>query len=197
MISLMMYFPSHSVDHKQFNYQRIIRGVMNWLKNLSQSNRMIDKSHDWVICLMVSRLEEVPRGMGKKRKHDETEVVECQFSVDVRINDNAVDDDDELFPNSMPSGTLPKSNPSLIINVRTEGLKDDEEYQLFGMPSSTHSDDDDVLTAEQGEGDNDDARIEDVAGSDDDAAVEEDNKMDDDAGMLFTPLLNNEALNFL
>ena len=38
---------------------------MNWLNNLSQSNRLIDIGNDWIICLMVSRTEQVPRGMGK------------------------------------------------------------------------------------------------------------------------------------
>ena len=51
-------FSSRSVAHKHFNYERIIGGVINWLNNLSQSNRVIDISHDWMICFMVSRLEE-------------------------------------------------------------------------------------------------------------------------------------------
>ena len=111
---------------------------MNWLNNLSQSNRMIDISHDWMICLMVSRLEKVPRGMGRKRKHDDGKVVECQFPVNVMVNDNNDDDHDVMmFPNSMPFGTSPEFNPSSIINVQNEEFKDDEEYRLFGTPSST------------------------------------------------------------
>ena len=61
------------------------------------------------------------------------------------VNDN--DDDDEMFPNSMLFGTSPEFNPSLIINVQNDEFKDDEEYRLSGMPSSTHSDDD-VLAME-------------------------------------------------
>ena len=95
-----MYFQVIQFAHKHFNYERIIGGVMNWLNNLSQSNRMIDISHDWMICLMVSRLEKVPRGMGRKRKHDDGKEVECQFPVNVMVNDNNDDDDDVMiFPN--------------------------------------------------------------------------------------------------
>ena len=181
-------FSSRSVAHEHFNYERIIGGVMNWLNNLSQSNRMIDISHDWMICLMVSQLGEVPTGMGRKRKHDGKEV-ECQFPVDLMVNDN--NDDDVMFPNSMPFGTSPEFNPSSIINVQNEEFKDDEEYRLFGTPSSTHSDDD-----------NDDGRIEEDdnrRGAEEEsntAESEDDDEMDDDTGTLFTPLLNNETLNF-
>ena len=42
-------FSSRSVAHEHFSYERIIGGVMNWLNNLSQSNRMLDISHKCVI----------------------------------------------------------------------------------------------------------------------------------------------------
>ena len=64
-------YSSQSVAYENFNFERIIGGIINWLNNLSQSNRMIDISHDWSICLMISRTEEVPRGRGKKRKFEE------------------------------------------------------------------------------------------------------------------------------
>ena len=101
-----------------------------------------------MICLKVSRLEEVPRGMGRKRKHDDGKEVECQFPVNVMVNDNN-DDDDVMFPNSMPFRTSPEFNPSSIINVQNEDLKDDEEYRLFGTLSSTHSDDDNDCQIEE------------------------------------------------
>ena len=44
----------------------LLDGIMNLLNKLSQSNRLINIGNDLIICLMVSRTEEVPRGMGKK-----------------------------------------------------------------------------------------------------------------------------------
>ena len=67
--------------------------------------------------------------MGRKRKHDDGKEVECQFPVNVMVNDNNDDDDDVMmFPNSMPFGTSLEFNPSSIINVQNEEFKDDEEY---------------------------------------------------------------------
>ena len=59
-------FSSHSVAYEHFQYNRIIGGIMNWLNNSSQSNRLINIGNDWIICLMVSRTKEVPRDMGTK-----------------------------------------------------------------------------------------------------------------------------------
>ena len=62
-------YSSRSVPYEHF--KTIIGGLMNWLNNLAQSNRQIDISHDWVICLKVLRMDEIPRRMGKKRKLSE------------------------------------------------------------------------------------------------------------------------------
>ena len=88
---------------------------MNWLNNLSQSIRLINIGNDWIICLMVSRTEEVPRGMGQKRKSDEHE----QFPVKVSVTE-VVDDNDEMFENSMPIDNSPEFNPSTIINMNNQ-----------------------------------------------------------------------------
>ena len=190
-------FSSRSVAHEHFNYERIIGGVMNWLNNLSQSNQMIDISRDWMICLMVSRLEEVPRGMGGKRKHDDGKEVECQFPVHVMVNDNNDDDDDVMmFPNSMPFGTSPEFNPSSIINVQNEEFKDNEEYRLFGTPSSTHSDDDNDGPIEEDDNHQRGDGESNTAIESDDNDDDDDDEMDDDTGTSFTPLFNNDALNF-
>ena len=61
-------YSSRSVPYEHFNFDRIIGGIMNWLNNLAQSNRQIDISHDWFIWLKVSRMDEIPRGMGEKEK---------------------------------------------------------------------------------------------------------------------------------
>ena len=60
---------SRSVPYEHFNFNRIVGGIMNWQNNLAQSNRQIDISHDWFICLRVSRMDEIPRGMGKKESY--------------------------------------------------------------------------------------------------------------------------------
>ena len=64
-------YSSRNVSYANFTYARIVGGIMNWLSNLAQSNRKIDISHDWVVALQVSRIEEVPRGFGEKRKLNE------------------------------------------------------------------------------------------------------------------------------
>ena len=111
-----------------------------------------------------------------------------------------VDDDDEIFENSMSIGNLPEFNPSTIINVNNQENLDDEEYRLFGTPSSSDSE---GLVEEVNEvdddgnhhGDNDDAAATD---DDDDNANDDDDdeEMDDDVGTLSFPLVNSEGLNF-
>ena len=61
---------------------------------------------------------------------------------------------------------------------------------MFGTPSSTDSDD---VNHGQTEDDNHQRGDEESKVDDDD---DDDDEMDDDTGTLFTPLLNNEALNF-
>ena len=62
-------YSSRSVAYENFRFQRIVGGIMNWLSNLAQSNRQIDICRYWVICLKISRMEEVPRGMGKRESY--------------------------------------------------------------------------------------------------------------------------------
>ena len=143
---------------------------MNWLSNLAQSNRQIDISRDWVICLKISRMEEVPRGMGKKRKLSEDEV-QFPIDVDVQVNNSV----DEGFQNCMPTPQSPEFNPSTMVTFKHAKETDDEEYRLFGTPSSSS------LSSPQR--------------SDKESSDDED-EMDDDTGMSFNPLFNVEALNF-
>ena len=58
-------FMSRSVAHENFQYHRVIGGIIYLLNNSAQSNQMINIGNEWIICLMVSRTEEVPRGMRK------------------------------------------------------------------------------------------------------------------------------------
>ena len=64
-----------------------------------------------------------------------------------------VDDDDEIFENSMPMGNSPEFSPSTVINVNNQENLDDEEYRLFGTPSLSNSED---LVEEVNEVDDDD-----------------------------------------
>ena len=143
---------------------------MNWLSNLAQSNRQIDISHDWVICLKISGMEEVLRGMGKKRKLSEDKV---QFPVDVDVQvNNSVD---KGFQNCMPTPQSPEFNRLTMVTFKHAKETDDEEYRLFGTPSCSSSSS--------------------PKRSDNESSDDED-KMDDDTGMSFNPLFNVEALNF-
>ena len=92
-----------------------------------------------------------------------------------------VNDDDKIFENSMPIGNLPEFNPSTIINVNNQENLDDEEYRLFGTPSSSDSED---LVEEVNKVDDDDNDHDD----NDDAATDDDDdeEMNDDVGMLFS-----------
>ena len=77
-------YSSRNVSYANFTYARIVGGIMNWLSNLARSNRQTDISHDWVVALQVSRIEEIPRGFGKKRKLNEengNDADDCQFPV--------------------------------------------------------------------------------------------------------------------
>ena len=104
---------------------------------------MIDISHDWSICLMVSRTtEEVPRGMWRKRKIGGEHVIEKsnfqQFPIDAQMNDNP----------SEESGHMLVCGSSEFASCATIKFKhsaptDDEEYELFGSPSSSASSEDD------------------------------------------------------
>ena len=105
---------------------------------MAQSNRQIDISHDWVIALQVSRIEEAPRGLGKKIKLNPVEK-ECQFPVSIEVNQNAnpKTDIDSFMPVSEVS---PVFNPSCVLDIQHEEDKGDdhEEYRLFGTPSNSH-----------------------------------------------------------
>ena len=107
---------SKSVPYEHFNFKRIIGGIMNWLNNLAQSNRQIDISHDWVICLKVSRMDEIPRGMEKKRKlfkegnegdRFQEENLRNQFPAKVQVQFR---DDDSCFEDIMATSKSPKFN---------------------------------------------------------------------------------------
>ena len=69
--------------------------------------------------------------------------------------------------------------------------RDDEEYQLFGTPSSSSSsseEEDEVQMDELSIGE----KRSQMENDDDD----DDDEMDDDVGMLFSPLINSQGLNF-
>ena len=99
---------------------------MNWLNNLAQSNRQIDISHDWVIALQVSRIEEVPRGFGNKRKLDEDNIDECQFPVAVEVCQNETAKTDIESYMSTSQGSL-IFNLSQILDIQHEIEKEDKE----------------------------------------------------------------------
>ena len=107
------------------------------------------------------------------------------------------DDDDEIFKNSMPIGNSPEFNPSTIINVNNQENLDDEEYRLFGTPSSSDSSSSEDLVEELkfDDGDDDHSNNDDAAADDDDEEEEEE-EMNDHVGTLFFPLVNSEGLNF-
>ena len=168
-------YSSRNVSYANFTYARIVGGTMNWLSNLAQSNRQIDISHDWVVALQVSRIEEVPRGFGKKRKLNEengNDADDCQFPVMAEVCQNkaAKMDIESCMPTQEGS---PVFNPSYVVDIQHEKETEDEEYALFGTPSNSPT--------SSAESDSDDGK---------------DDEMDADAGTLFKPRFNVEALNF-
>ena len=175
----------------------MVGSVLNWLANLSQSSRMIDLSKDWVVCLLVSRTEEVPRGMGKPPKKNDAENEQFPVSVEVQQLDSAED-----FQDSLSESGCKNFAPSTIVTVRTEkNLVDDEEYRLFGTPFLQSSVDGEVQsentsnhTPASSEDEENKPQVEDVGNEESD---EEEDEMDDDSGTLFSPLMNVEGLNFL
>ena len=137
---------------------------------------MINIGNEWIICLMVSRTEEAPRAMGKKVGVNDHE----QFPGKLDIIQEAKDD---LFGNSMPVGNSPEFNPSIIITINNEKNVDDEEYRLFGMPSSISS-----SSSEEEEVQMDELSIGEKRsqmGNDDNDDDDDDDEMDDYVGMLF------------
>ena len=103
-------YSSRNVSCADFTYARIVVGIMNLLSNLAQSNRQIDISHDWVVALQVSRIEEVPRGFGKKRKLNQNDADVCQ-------NKAAKTDIESCMPTQEGS---PVSNPSYVLDNQHE-----------------------------------------------------------------------------
>ena len=98
--------------------------------------RQIDISHDWVMALQVSRIEEVPRGFGKKRKLNENDADNCQFPVMVKVCQNkAAKTDIESCMATQESS--PVFNPSYVLDVQHQKETEDEEYALFGTPSNS------------------------------------------------------------
>ena len=167
-------YSSRSVAYENFRFQRIVSGIvggiMNWLSNLAQSNRQIDIRRDWVICLKISRMEEVQRGMGKKRKLSEYEV-QFLIDVDVQVNNSV----DKGFQNCVPTPQSPEFNQLTMVTFKHVKETDDEEYRLFGTPSSSS------LSSPQ---------------CSDNKSSDDEDEMDDDTGMSFNPFFNVEALNF-
>ena len=157
---------------------------------------MIDISKDWIVCLLVSRTEEVPRGKGKPPKKNDAENEQFPVSVEVEQLDSAEDHQD-----SLPESGCKNFAPSTVVTVRTEkNSADDEEYQLFGTPSLQSSVDGEVQTENtsnhtpaSSEEEEDEPQV-DVGNEESD---EEEDEMDDDSGMLFSLLMNVEGLNFL
>ena len=49
-------FSSRNVKYSDLNVNTLVRGVMNWLSNLAQSNQQININNDWGISLQVSSL---------------------------------------------------------------------------------------------------------------------------------------------
>ena len=168
-----------------FNYNKMVSGVLNWLANLSQSSRMTDISKDWAVCLLVSRTEEVPRGMGKPLKKNDAENEQFPVSVEVQQLDSAED-----YQDSLPESGCKNFAPSTVVTVRTEkNSADDEEYQLFGTLSLQSSVDGEVQTENtsnhtpaSSEDKEDEPQVEDVGNEESD---EEEDEMDDDSGTLF------------
>ena len=58
-------FSSRKVKYSDLSFETLVGGVINWLNNLAQSNRLMNFDNDWAINLQVSRMTEVPRGFGK------------------------------------------------------------------------------------------------------------------------------------
>ena len=157
---------------------------------------MIDISKDWVVCLLVSRTKEVPRGMGKPPKKNYAENEQFPVSVEVQQLDSAED-----YQDSLSESGFKNFAPSTVVTVRTEkNSADDEEYRLFGTPSLQSSVDGEVQTENtlnhtpaSSEDEEDEPQVEDVGNEESD---EEEDEMDDDSGTLFSPLMN-VGLNFL
>ena len=84
-------FSSILVKYSDFQFHKVIGGIMNWLQNLAQSNKRINVSNDWMMTLDVSRTNDVQRGMGKKRR--EGEIDSC---VPIKLSKNIIDGIDEL-----------------------------------------------------------------------------------------------------
>ena len=95
-----------------FNYNKTVGGVLNWVANLSQSSGMIDISKDWVVCLLVSRTEEVQRGRGKPPKKNDAENKQFPVSVEVQQLDSAED-----YQDSLPESGCKNFAPSTVVTV--------------------------------------------------------------------------------
>ena len=120
----------------------------------------------------VSRIEEVPRGFGKKRKLNENNSDDCQLPVMVEVCQNKAAKMD--IESCMPTQDgYPVFNPSYVLDIQHEKETEDEEYALFGTPSNSPT--------SSAESDSDD---------------DKDDEMDDNDGTLFKPIFNVEALNF-
>ena len=95
-----------------------------------------------------------------------------QFPAKVEVQFRS---DGSCFEDIMPTSKSPKLNPSTTVTFNHAKEIDDEEYRLFGTPSSSSSSNS-------------------LQQSDDKSSEDE---MDDDTGTFFSPLTNvNAVLNF-
>ena len=118
------------------------------------------------MALQVSRIEEVPRGFGKKRKLNENDTDDGQFPVMVEVCQNKAAKTD--IKSCMPTQEgSPVFIPSYALDIQHEKETEDEEYALFGTSSNSPT--------SSAESDSDD---------------DKDDEMDDDASTLFKPIFN-------
>ena len=172
------------VKYSDFQFHEVIGGIMNWHQNLAQSNKKINVSNDWMMTLDVSCMNDVRRGMGKKRR--EGEIDSC---VPIKLSKNVIDGIDELSQDIPPlnNNVNMPFTPKRVLNIESTQM---EEKELFGSP---------ITSSESEQEDNDSEQDKASISSLETDDGEKDEGEDDDGGLSFNfnPLMNFDALNFI
>ena len=126
-------YSSRLVKYSNFRFNEVIGGIMNWLQNLAQSNKKTNVNNDWTLTVEISRMTNVPQGIGKKEKSN-GEVESC---VPIKMS-KIMTGVDELSQSVHMTTDTPLMTEHVL---HAESMpQSQEERKLFSSP--TVSDDD-------------------------------------------------------
>ena len=126
-------YSSRNVRYSDFDAAQLVGGLMNWLSNLSQSERKINLTNRWIVQLSISRTDEnsVPRGSGKGDQLSDKVVMEKCVVID-----SAAEIDNEYVGQVTPSSFYPEEVVQLQVEEERQQHDDDD------MESDDEFDDD-------------------------------------------------------